>query len=52
MDDEFAGSLFVPGSSQMSRSISSQKPDSSASSSTIPSLAMKSAFDFPRHAER
>jgi hypothetical protein len=34
------------------RSISSQKPDSSASSSTVPSFEMKSDFNFARHAER
>src|SRR5438270_6463643 len=53
-----ANSVDVPASigrcrsSAMSQSISSQNPDSSASSSTIPSFAIKSAFDFPRHADR
>ena len=38
------GNLAMP-SCEISRSISSQKPDSSASSSTVPNFAMKSELD-------
>jgi len=47
-----SGAATLVSSFSASTSISSQKPDSSASSSTVPNLDTKSAEDFARHAAR
>src|ERR1035438_5503460 len=51
-DSWMSGAPTAGSSFPASTSISSQKPDSSASSSTVPNLEMKSAEDFARHAAR